>query len=54
LTWTVAWADVEANRASRQALTEAALAENALVVATHIPAIYRLQQSVSGVKWVAE
>jgi glyoxylase-like metal-dependent hydrolase (beta-lactamase superfamily II) len=52
LSWTVTWADVEANRASRQALIEAALAENALLVATHIPAIYRLERVGAGLKWV--
>jgi glyoxylase-like metal-dependent hydrolase (beta-lactamase superfamily II) len=52
LDWTVQWADVAANRASRQALIDAALDSQALIVATHIPAIYRLKPGPSGVDWI--
>lgn len=52
LDWTVQWADVAANRASRQAFIDAALESEALVIATHIPAIYRLQAVSSGVDWI--
>jgi glyoxylase-like metal-dependent hydrolase (beta-lactamase superfamily II) len=51
--WSVTWADLEANRASRQALIEAALAEEALIIATHIPTIYRLRQGKTRVEWLA-
>ena len=51
-TWMTHWADPEACAASRQALVESALAENALLVATHIPTIGRLQRTGSGVVWV--
>ena len=39
------------NLHSRQSLVEAALAEDALLVATHMP-IGRLQSTPSGIKWV--
>jgi glyoxylase-like metal-dependent hydrolase (beta-lactamase superfamily II) len=50
--WMVRWANPETNLASRHALGQAALAENALLVATHIPGIGRLERSGSGVTWV--
>ena len=53
-TWMVRWADRDANLASRRSLAEAALAENALLVATHIRGIGRLQRTSSGVVWVGE
>jgi len=52
--WMAQWANAGTNLASRQALAEAALAENALLIATHIPTIGRLAHTEEGVKWVAE
>jgi glyoxylase-like metal-dependent hydrolase (beta-lactamase superfamily II) len=52
LDWTVQWADVEANRISRQAFVESALPDEARIVATHIPAVYRLRPTAAGVEWV--
>jgi glyoxylase-like metal-dependent hydrolase (beta-lactamase superfamily II) len=49
--WMAEWASREANIASRHALAEAALAENALLVAAHMP-VGRLQCTASGVSWV--
>ncbi|MBI1802015.1 MAG: MBL fold metallo-hydrolase [Chloroflexi bacterium] len=49
----VRWADPKATLASRRALAEAALAENALLVATHIPAVGRLRDTGAGVVWAA-
>jgi glyoxylase-like metal-dependent hydrolase (beta-lactamase superfamily II) len=49
--WMVSWANADANRISRRALTDAALAENALLVATHIPTIGHLERAASGVAW---
>lgn len=51
--WSVTWANLEANRASRRAFIEAALAEEALIIATHISMMYRLQRAEAGVGWVA-
>ncbi len=52
-TWMVPWADRDANLASRRALAEAALVEGALLIATHIPGIGRLERTTTGVTWVA-
>jgi len=52
LDWMVQWADMAANQASRQAFIDAALESEALVIATHIPGIYRLQAVSSGVDWI--
>jgi glyoxylase-like metal-dependent hydrolase (beta-lactamase superfamily II) len=49
--WMVRWADTEANLTSRNTLAQAALAENALLVATHIPSIGCLKRMGSGVTW---
>ena len=49
--WMAEWAGRDANIASRHALAEAALAENALLVAAHMP-VGRLERTGSGVKWV--
>jgi glyoxylase-like metal-dependent hydrolase (beta-lactamase superfamily II) len=51
--WAAQWADADMTHASRQALVEAALAEDALLVATHIDGIGRLERTESGVVWVA-
>lgn len=50
-TWMATWANPEKNITSRRALVEAALAENALLVAAHMP-IGRLQRTSTGVIWV--
>ena len=49
--WMVSWADREHILASRRALIEAALAEDALLVATHIPGVGRLARTNDGVRW---
>ncbi len=50
--WMVRWADPATTLASRRALIEAALAENALLIATHIAGVGRLQQGTMGTMWV--
>lgn len=53
-TWTTVWSeDINGGLASREALTEAALAEEALLIATHIGGLGRLKQSDNGVVWDA-
>jgi glyoxylase-like metal-dependent hydrolase (beta-lactamase superfamily II) len=49
--WMAQWANPDTTVASRHALAEAALAENALLVAAHMP-VGRLERTGSGVKWV--
>lgn len=49
--WRVGWADPALTRASRQALIPNALAENALLIATHIPEVGRLRQQDAGIVW---
>ncbi|HEY8883891.1 MAG TPA: MBL fold metallo-hydrolase [Chloroflexota bacterium] len=51
-TWMVRWADRDSIIASRQGLVEAALTENARLVATHLAGVGRLQRTGSGVEWV--
>ncbi len=48
------WADRAAMTASRAALVEAALAENALLMVTHVPGLGRLQRTDHGAVWRAE
>ena len=50
--WMVKWADAYANFTSRQALIKAALQENALLVAAHMP-IGRLEGTPASPRWVA-
>jgi glyoxylase-like metal-dependent hydrolase (beta-lactamase superfamily II) len=50
--WMVTWADRETTLASRRALADAALAENALLVAAHIAGVGRLERTAAGVRWV--
>jgi len=50
-TWMATWANPDTNITSRHALVEAALAENALLVAAHMP-IGRLQRTPTGITWV--
>ena len=52
-TWMVTWANPDINLASRHALVKAALAENALLIAAHIPSVGRLEGTLSGARWVA-
>lgn len=51
--WNVTWADPAAMRATRHALTESALAENALLIAAHIPGVGRLERTATGSRWIA-
>jgi glyoxylase-like metal-dependent hydrolase (beta-lactamase superfamily II) len=51
--WVASWADADATRASRRALVQAALSEDALLIATHIQGIGRLERVGSGVVWVS-
>jgi glyoxylase-like metal-dependent hydrolase (beta-lactamase superfamily II) len=53
-TWMVRWANRAANLASRSTLMKAALAENALLIAAHIPTIGRLERTASSVRWLTE
>lgn len=50
-TWMPPWADRETNHASRRSLAEAAVAEDAYLVATHIRGAGRLAATESGVTW---
>ncbi len=50
-TWMATWADPKSNLRSRRALVEAALAENALLVAAHMPP-GRLEQVASTLRFV--
>jgi glyoxylase-like metal-dependent hydrolase (beta-lactamase superfamily II) len=50
--WMSVWDDAPTNIASRAAFAEMALAENALLVAAHIPGIGRLERTTTGVRWV--
>jgi glyoxylase-like metal-dependent hydrolase (beta-lactamase superfamily II) len=51
--WMVHWADAPANLRSRGALVEAASAERALLVATHIAAIGHVRLAPEGIIWEA-
>lgn len=53
--WMVSWAESTVMLTSREALIRAALVENALLIASHIPAVGRLRRlpDGSGVQWVA-
>ena len=50
--WMLKWADADANFASRQRLIQAALQENAFLVAAHMP-IGRLEGTFESLTWVA-
>ncbi|MEZ4868896.1 MAG: MBL fold metallo-hydrolase [Caldilineaceae bacterium] len=52
-TWGVSWADAAANLSSRQQLVTAALRDDALLIATHITGMGRLQTNDTGVTWIA-
>lgn len=51
--WMVTWADPTAMLATRQRLMADALAENARLIAAHIPAVGRLMREGAGVRWVS-
>jgi hypothetical protein len=51
-TWAVPWADPAVILSSRTALVDASLSEGALLVATHIDGIGRLERAKDGVTWV--
>ncbi len=51
--WMAEWDDVGLNIASRAALAERALAENALLIAAHIPGVGRLERTATGARWIA-
>src|SRR5262249_33720685 len=51
--WAAQWADAEAIHASRHALADAALAEDALLRAAHVEGIGGLKRAGTGVVWVA-
>ena len=50
-TWMAGWANHVANIASRHALVETALPENALLIAAHMP-VGHLERTRSGARWV--
>jgi glyoxylase-like metal-dependent hydrolase (beta-lactamase superfamily II) len=50
--WMVKWADAYTNLASRQWLLQAALQENALLVAAHMP-VGRVEGTMENPRWVA-
>lgn len=49
--WTAEWADAGGAHRSRAMLAERALAEDALLIATHLPTFGRLDRTASGVSW---
>ena len=49
--WGVKWSDIPTAQASRQAFAQRALAEDALLIATHIWGVGHLQQHEDGVVW---
>ena len=51
--WMSQWDDVPTNVASRSALAEAAVAENALLIAAHIPTVGRLERNANSFRWVS-
>lgn len=51
--WMVTWADPETMLATRRVVMADALAENALLVAAHIPGVGRLERTAGGMRWVA-
>jgi glyoxylase-like metal-dependent hydrolase (beta-lactamase superfamily II) len=51
--WQTAWANANTSRTSQQVLAEAALREQALLVATHIGGIGGLERTTTGYIWVA-
>jgi len=52
--WGVKWSDIATAQASRQVFAQRALAEDALLIATHIWGVGHLQRSADGVVWVSQ
>lgn len=52
-TWMTSWSDPVTMLPSRQRFTQAALAEDAFLVAAHIPTVGRLCATAEGVRWEA-
>lgn len=52
--WGVKWSDIATAQISRQAFAQRALAEDALLIATHIWGVGHLQSSTDGVVWVSQ
>lgn len=50
--WGVTWADPQTTSQSRTQIVTAALAEHALLIATHIPGIGRIDTTATGHHWV--
>ncbi|MBO0777397.1 MAG: hypothetical protein J2P37_01105, partial [Ktedonobacteraceae bacterium] len=50
--WMATWDDPTTTLTSRAALTQSALKENALLIATHIASIGHLQRLPTGTRWV--
>ena len=51
--WTLSWNDGPTNRRTRALLNERFVAEHALLLATHIAELGRLQQTANGYAWLA-
>jgi glyoxylase-like metal-dependent hydrolase (beta-lactamase superfamily II) len=49
--WTLPWNDGPTNQRSRAAFNERAVAENALLLATHIVPVGQLQRTATGYRW---
>lgn len=49
--WLVHWADPASTRASREGIVAAALAEEALLMATHMRGLGRLRAAAGGLRW---
>jgi glyoxylase-like metal-dependent hydrolase (beta-lactamase superfamily II) len=51
--WACWWAERPQHDESRNRLIEQALAEDALLVASHVPGVGRLQRTENGLRWRA-
>jgi len=49
--WGVKWSDIPTAQASRESFAQRALAEDALLIATHIWGVGHLQTTADGVRW---
>lgn len=52
--WGVKWSDIATAQKSRQTFAQRALAEDALLIATHIWGVGRLQTQQDGVRWTPQ
>jgi glyoxylase-like metal-dependent hydrolase (beta-lactamase superfamily II) len=52
--WACWWAERSQHDESRNQLLERALAEEAVLVASHVPGLGRLEQTETGLRWVAD